>query len=336
MKDEQKVHKIYKYTCKDNGKIYIGQTCKTLKERAKRNGLNYNECSYFWNAIQKHGWDNFECEILLDNLTQEEANYWEEYYIKKFNATNRSIGYNLTYGGRGNIPTEEAKQKMRENHANFVGENHHNAKPVYLLNTGETFGSSLEASLAYDVNRNSLMQNCHGETQYAGVSKDGVPLQWCFFEEKENKVFNPNLKIHGGPLLKRPIYCLTTKESFNSVSDASKKYNVSEGSIRQNADKKRNYAGVLDDGRTLQWCDLKDKDLYKYNPNIVPKNIYTSRPVYCYELDTVFDNSKSAEKHTGVCHQQINNVCNHKKGFKTAGGMNWSWYDEDTIQNYRR
>lgn len=328
MGDEKKIYKIYKYTCKDNGKIYIGQTCTTIEERAKRNGSNYNECRYFWNAIQKHGWNNFECEILLDKLTQEEANYWEEYYIKKFNATDRNVGYNLTYGGNSNTPTEEVKQRMKENHANFVGGNHPNAKQIYLLNTGEVFGSSMEASDAYNVNRSSIMQNCRGETHYAGVSKNGEPLQWCFFNEKDDKIFDSNLQIHGGELLKRPIYCLTTKESFDSVLTASKQYNVSESSIRQNANKKRKYAGVLDDGRTLQWCDIKDKDLYEYDPNIVSKNIYANRPVYCHELDTIFDNSKIAEKYTGICHQQINNVCNHKKGFKTAGGMNWSWHDE--------
>lgn len=326
--DEKRIYKVYMYTCKDNGKIYIGQTCTTIENRAKKDGVNYKECSYFWNAICAHGWDNFECKILLNGLTKEEANHWEEYYIRELNSTDRNIGYNLTYGGDGNIPTEEVKQKMRDHHANFVGENHHNSKQIYLLNTCEVFGSSLEASQAYNVNRNSILENCRGKIRYAGVL-NGVPLQWCFYDEKDDKIFNCNLKIHGGTLYKRSVYCLTTKECFNSVADASKRYNVAESSIRQNINKKRRYAGVLDDGRTLQWCDLKDKDLYEYNPNIKPINMYTNHTVYCFELNTVFDNSKIAEKHTGVRHQQINSVCSNKKGFKTAGGMHWSWYDKN-------
>ena len=326
--EENKKHKVYVYICKDNDKKYVGQTSTTLEERAKKNGLNYKECSYFWNAICAHGWENFECKILKDGLTQEEANYWEEHYIKKFNTTDRTLGYNLTYGGDGNVPTERAKQNMKKNHANVVGENHPNAKRIFLLNTGEIFGSSLEASQKYNANRSSITSNCREITNYAGVSIDGVPLQWCYFEDKDKRKFDDNLKIRGGPLYKKQVYCLTTQECFNSVSDAAKRYNVVESSIRQNISKKRRYAGVLDDGRTLQWCNFDDKDLYEYNPGIKPKNANTMRPVYCYELNRVFKNSADAESQTHVNAAQIRRVCDNKKDCRTAGGMNWRWADQ--------
>lgn len=325
--EENKKHKVYVYTCKDNGKMYVGQTSTTIEERAKRNGLNYRECSYFWNAICAHGWENFECRILQDGLTQEEANYWEEYYIKKFNTTDRNTGYNLTYGGDGNVPTEQAKQNMKKNHANVVGENHPNAKQIFLLNTGEVFGSSLEASQKYNVDRGSIRQNCRGETQYAGASIDGIPLQWCYFKDSDKRKFDSNLKIHGGQLYRKQIYCLTTQEHFNSVSDAAKKYNIAESSIRKNIAQERKYAGVLDDGRTLQWCNFNDKDLYEYNPYIKPTNANTIRPVYCYELNMVFINSADAERQTHINAGHIRRVCNNKKGHYTAGGMNWCWAD---------
>ena len=59
---------IYKHTNKINGKIYIGQThYKNVNERFK-NGLGYKRSdgkySYFWEAIQKYGWNNFSHEIL--------------------------------------------------------------------------------------------------------------------------------------------------------------------------------------------------------------------------------------------------------------------------------
>jgi hypothetical protein len=46
---------IYKYTS-PYGKSYIGQTTRSLKERAKTaNGIGYSCCTYFFNAIQKYG-----------------------------------------------------------------------------------------------------------------------------------------------------------------------------------------------------------------------------------------------------------------------------------------
>ena len=178
-----------------------------------------------------------------------------------------------------------------------------------------------------NVNRSSITQNCRGETHYAGISVDGIPLQWCYLEDIDKRKFDSNLKIQGGVLYKRQIYCLTTQEYFNSVSDASKKYNIAESSIRKNISQERKYAGILDDGRTLQWCYFNDKDLYKYNPDIKPKNANTIRSVYCYELNIVFANSSDAELQTHINAGQIRRVCNNKKGNYTAGGMHWCWAD---------
>lgn len=44
-------HCIYKYTNIINGKIYIGQTCMSLHERAGSNGSNYKGSRHFYNAI---------------------------------------------------------------------------------------------------------------------------------------------------------------------------------------------------------------------------------------------------------------------------------------------
>mgnify|MGYP002658749408 CR=1 FL=1 len=56
---------VYKHTNKINGKVYIGQS-SNIKERWSRKGTCYKGCTYFYNAIQKYGWDNFEHIILKD------------------------------------------------------------------------------------------------------------------------------------------------------------------------------------------------------------------------------------------------------------------------------
>ena len=61
-------YKIYMHKNKINGKVYIGQTSKSLDERCGKNGSGYIGCIRFYNAIQKYGWNNFEHEIIEDNI----------------------------------------------------------------------------------------------------------------------------------------------------------------------------------------------------------------------------------------------------------------------------
>ena len=110
--DKNKTFIVYKYTLKGTDKAYIGQTCLTIKERAGSQGQHYKHCIKFYNAIKKFGWDNFECEILADNLTLEEANELEDKYILQYNSIEN--GFNLNRGGRNHLWTEEQRQQMRE------------------------------------------------------------------------------------------------------------------------------------------------------------------------------------------------------------------------------
>ena len=67
-----------------SNKYYVGITSKTPEERW-RNGFGYYTQSYFYNAIQKYGWDNFQHEIIAENLSGEEAKKFEIKLIKILN-----------------------------------------------------------------------------------------------------------------------------------------------------------------------------------------------------------------------------------------------------------
>ena len=106
---------VYVHTNKINGKKYVGITSKKPQKRWN-NGKGY-ERQYFYNAIVKYGWENFEHEILKTGLTQEEADYWEKYYIQEFDSRLGHNGYNAAIGGfnvgmTGLHHSEEAKKKM--------------------------------------------------------------------------------------------------------------------------------------------------------------------------------------------------------------------------------
>lgn len=98
---ENRTWYIYCHTA-PNGKRYIGQTCQEPEKRW-REGEGYKrvDTPHFYNAIQNYGWDNFKHVILCSCSSQENADFLEQWFIQKYDTTNRDRGYNLTKGGGG-------------------------------------------------------------------------------------------------------------------------------------------------------------------------------------------------------------------------------------------
>lgn len=90
-------YKVYKHTSPD-GKVYIGITCQTVEKRWE-NGNGYKKNKYFYAAIQKHGWENFQHEILYKGISKEEAEQKEIELIAQYKSNKREFGYNLSTGG---------------------------------------------------------------------------------------------------------------------------------------------------------------------------------------------------------------------------------------------
>ena len=98
---------IYKATF-PNGKIYIGQTTRTLEQRKNehyKSSKNEKDACYkypFYCAIRKYNWNNLKWEIIDIGNNKKELDekeiYWIEYYHSYVGFTNAN-GYNLTLGG---------------------------------------------------------------------------------------------------------------------------------------------------------------------------------------------------------------------------------------------
>lgn len=115
---------VYKHTS-PSGKCYIGITSQSVSERWGSNGCNYTitlssgkyKHPKFANAIIKYGWENFQHEILHENITKEEACLLEKEYIQYYK--NNNLSYNITDGGEGVSGiqfSEETIEKMRITH----------------------------------------------------------------------------------------------------------------------------------------------------------------------------------------------------------------------------
>lgn len=103
---------VYKHTF-PNGKVYIGITSKKPEERWQ-NGKGYTSNKHLQNAIRKYGWINIKHDVLLKNLNDKEAKFFEIYYIKLYKSTDKQKGYNISLGG--NIISEETKKKISSSH----------------------------------------------------------------------------------------------------------------------------------------------------------------------------------------------------------------------------
>lgn len=112
----EKTYCVYMHTLKIDGRKYIGVTGQEPARRWRPNGAGYKLQSYFWNAIQKYGWDNFKHEILFEELAWEQASLKEQALIKLFNTTDHKFGFNLTLGGEHYEFSETALKKMKDSH----------------------------------------------------------------------------------------------------------------------------------------------------------------------------------------------------------------------------
>lgn len=86
---------VYKVTNKINGKVYIGQTTRSLDKRwaqhvrCAKKGVKTKICY----AIRKYGAENFELEVLCTAYSKSELNDLEIYYIHKYDSIR--TGYNM-------------------------------------------------------------------------------------------------------------------------------------------------------------------------------------------------------------------------------------------------
>ena len=107
---------VYKITNTKNGKVYIGQTIRTLEarfNRHKNDALNNILDTHFARAIRKYGIDAFTAEIIDTAENQEELTKKEQYWILYYNSVEE--GYNETSAtskSGGNTYSSKTEEEM--------------------------------------------------------------------------------------------------------------------------------------------------------------------------------------------------------------------------------
>lgn len=228
---------IYLHRNTVNGKVYIGQTKTTLTQRSRHDGSGYKNCSLFWNAIEKYGWDKFS-HTILEKCTENNVDEREQYWINFFDATNPNFGYNLMPGGRA------AKDKSLVK----IG--------VYCKETGQYFTSLSDAAEWAGLARTSMhdiTRQIEGERISAGKHPDTkIPLHWCFSKEEIN-IPNKIRSSHNA----MAVILLETGEIFQSIRKAAESTALCQTTISKNC-KSKGTISIHKADKNYTWMYLTD------------------------------------------------------------------------------
>lgn len=219
-----RLYTIYKYTNSSNGKVYIGQTSKTLPERAGSNGRNYIACNRFYAAIKKYGWDAFVPEVLETVETVEEANEREIHYIDLFSSTDERYGYNILAGGT-QAPLSEAGRaaisiKAKERYKDKT------ANPMYGKKHSE---SALEKQRAKKRGCNNPMYG----TTWTDIQREkcGTAGKTLNLSDEQRDRLRANARHLGSTTGLRPVRCIEDDVSFCTLTEAANAYGVKKSTL---------------------------------------------------------------------------------------------------------
>lgn len=183
---------VYKATNKINGKVYIGITTHSLEHRKKIHIRDSKRIdTYFYRTIRKYGKDNFTWEVIDRAESKEELSELEKYYIKLYDSfDNKEKGYNTTSGGYDSW--ELTEEEERHNRSERVkGKNN----PMYGIE------SPMKGKKFTKEHKEKISKALKGS-------------------------YRPHVIGGNNPSAKQVIN-LDTGEIFETLSEASKKYNIS-------------------------------------------------------------------------------------------------------------
>lgn len=116
MKENKVYGIIYKATGPD-GRVYVGQTTKSLKERKRKHQFRAykgDKRTAFQVALMELGFDSFQWDKIDHADNQEELDQKEKYWISHYQSDNPAHGYNHTNGGIKTVYSSEARRKISE------------------------------------------------------------------------------------------------------------------------------------------------------------------------------------------------------------------------------
>lgn len=200
---------VYEHVNKINGKKYVGITSRDKPEyRWGANGINYKECTYFYSAIEKYGWNNFEHNILYEGLTEEDACKIEIQLIEQQQLQNRKYGYNLKEGGTTAKMPKEICEKISKA---MIGNKN---------NLGRTLSEETKRKISEIQKGRKFTEEHKKKISEAKKGKSHKPIS----AESRQKIADayPN---------KKRVYCVETDKIYNSTHECARELGLTSTNI---------------------------------------------------------------------------------------------------------
>ena len=277
---------VYIHINKSNQKKYVGITSRKPTVRWKRNGEGYKSSPYFYNAIKKHGWDNFEHNILFTNLSEKEAKEKEKELIKFYKSNIHDFGYNCTEGGDGVCGLKRTPEQIEKIKQALVGRelSEEHKKLLSEIMKGRVFSEDW---------KNKISQSHMGE-----------------LNPSARKIVLINTKHE---LLK----------IYECMKYAAEELNVHTTHIQDVCDKKYTNTGGYIFMYYDEYMEHKEQLL---NLEPIKINHYRKPIIQCdLDENEIrkYDSIRQAERETGINHSNISNAL---RGMcKTSGGYIWKY-----------
>lgn len=306
---------IYKIVNAINGKVYVGSSIN-LHNRKKNhfttlnNGNHHN--SHLQKAYNKYGKENFFFEIIEIVTKNENKNIFkenilksEQYWIDRYNACNIKYGYNLAPKASSLLGYKKTPEQVKRGvtYGKFYGEGI-TASKVINLNTGKRYDSIKRAAEECGMRDTSNISCvCRGITETAGG------YRWAYLDENDN-IVNTNFEHKHNKI----IINITTGEIFNSITIASRSYNVSVSAIMN----------VLSGrSKTCKGC------IWKYvNNNLIHSK---SKKVINLNDKNIFSSMNEAARFYNINSKGISYACKRKNNI--YAGYHWQ-YCEDYLKEH--
>lgn len=141
---------VYIHVNKINNKKYVGITSRQPEIRWRKNGEGYKSSPYFYNAIKKYGWDNFDHVILFTELDELSAKNKEKELIKYHCTKDREFGYNCTDGGDGSCGRKLTDDQIEKIRLKLNGKRHSEEwkENMRKIMTGRTFSEEWKLNIS--------------------------------------------------------------------------------------------------------------------------------------------------------------------------------------------
>lgn len=237
---------------------------------------------------------------------------------------------------RGRKHSEQTKLKISRSNTGKIlprREECKNSKKVVCINTGEVFNCIRSIEDKFGFSENHISQCCRGNRKSEGVI-NGERCGWMYYDDYK-KISKKDLDILIKELSEnkshKKVVCINTGEVFNTVTEASLKYNIPIQNISSCCTQKGNKtAGKLGEYK-LSWRYYEDYLEMDEKEILSLKSLKVYNKIICINTLEVFNTAIDAKNKYAISNKSIYSCCRGR--LKSAGKINgesarWMYYDD--------